>query len=155
MARAGIGDSELARRIPVSRPTLIRWREGVTARPRYREDVSRCAEILRLTPGETDAFLSAAGFAPDAENFVRESESVDGGISVKESDESVDGEDSSVKASGLDSGGVSAASGESADGEISARAAASPSGRRVGFWAAVLAVAAALVAVKTPPRPPP
>ena len=145
MARAGIGDSELARRIPVSRPTLIRWREGVTARPRYREDVSRCAEILRLTPGETDAFLSAAGFAPNAENFVRESESVGGGISVKES-ESVGGEDSSVKASGLDSGAVSAAEGESADGEISARAAASPS-RRVGFWAAVLAVAAALVAV--------
>ena len=158
MARAGIGDSELARRIPVSRPTLIRWREGVTARPRYREDVSRCAEILRLTPEETDAFLSAAGFAPDSENFVRESESVggeisakesesvDGGISVKES-ESVGGEDSSVKASGLDSGAVSAAARESADGEISARAAASSSGRRVGFWAAVLAVAAALVAV--------
>ena len=158
MARAGIGDSELARRIPVSRPTLIRWREGVTARPRYREDVSRCAEILRLTPGETDAFLSAAGFAPDAENFVRESESVDaeisakesesvdGGISVKES-ESVGGEDSSVKASGLDGGAVSAAARESADGEISARAAASSSGRRVGFWAAVLAVAAALVAI--------
>ena len=145
MARAGIGDSELARRIPVSRPTLIRWREGVTARPRYREDVSRCAEILRLTPGETDAFLSAAGFAPDAENFVRESESVDGEISARES-ESVGGEDSSVKASGLDSGAVSAASGESGDGEIPARAAASPS-RRVGFWAAVLAVAAALVAI--------
>ena len=158
MARAGIGDSELARRIPVSRPTLIRWREGVTARPRYREDVSRCAEILRLTPEETDAFLSAAGFAPNAENFVRESESVDGwdssakesesvggGISVKES-ESVGGEDSSVKASGLESGEVSAAARESADGENPARAAASPS-RRVGFWAAVLAVAAALVAV--------
>ena len=158
MARAGIGDSELARRIPVSRPTLIRWREGVTARPRYREDVSRCAEILRLTPGETDAFLSAAGFAPNSENFVRESESVDGeisvtgsesvdgGISVKES-ESVDGEDSSVKASGLDSGAVSAAS-ESSDVEkISERAADSPSRRRVGFWAAVLAGAAALAAV--------
>lgn len=65
MDRAGIGDSELARRIPVSRPTLIRWREGVTARPRYREDVVRCAEVLRLTPGETRAFLSAAGFAPE------------------------------------------------------------------------------------------
>ena len=146
MARAGIGDSELARRIPVSRPTLIRWREGVTARPRYREDVSRCAEILRLTPEETDAFLSAAGFAPNSENFVRESESVDGGISATGS-ESVDGEDSSAKASGLESGAVSAAARESADGEILARAAAAPSGRRVGFWAAVLAVAAALVAV--------
>lgn len=67
MERAGIGDSELARRIPVSRPTLIRWREGVTARPRYREDVVRCAEVLRLAPDETRAFLSAAGFAPDDE----------------------------------------------------------------------------------------
>ena len=86
MERAGIGDSELARRIPVSRPTLIRWREGVTARPRYREDVVRCAEILRLTPGETRAFLSAAGFAADEGGAVSapaadesESESADGG----------------------------------------------------------------------------
>ena len=49
MERTGIGDAELARRIPVSRPTLIRWKEGVTTRPRYREDVVRCAELLRLT----------------------------------------------------------------------------------------------------------
>ena len=133
MARAGIGDSELARRIPVSRPTLIRWREGVTARPRYREDVSRCAEILRLTPGETDAFLSAAGFAPD--------------ISAKGSDESDDGESSLNASDESDEGEVSETASESADVEISARAAASSSGRRVGFWAAVLAVAAALVAV--------
>ena len=65
MERTGIGDAELARRIPVSRPTLIRWREGVTARPRYREDVVRCAEILRLTPSETDEFLLAAGYSPE------------------------------------------------------------------------------------------
>jgi len=142
MARAGIGDSELARRIPVSRPTLIRWREGVTARPRYREDVSRCAEILRLTPEETDAFLSAAGFAPDAENFVRESESVDAENSVTGS-ESVDGAD---LAAASESGEISAA-GESVDVEIPARAAAASPSRRVGFWAAVLAVAAALVAI--------
>ncbi len=65
MDRTGIGDAELARRIPVSRPTLIRWREGVTTRPRYREDVLRCAELLRLTPSETDEFLQAAGFSPE------------------------------------------------------------------------------------------
>ena len=65
MERTGIGDAELARRIPVSRPTLIRWREGVTTRPRYREDVLRCAELLRLTPSETDEFLQAAGFSPE------------------------------------------------------------------------------------------
>ena len=65
MERTGIGDAELARRIPVSRPTLIRWREGVTTRPRYREDVLRCAELLRLTPSETDEFLQSAGFSPE------------------------------------------------------------------------------------------
>ena len=65
MERTGIGDAELARRIPVSRPTLVRWREGVTARPRYREDVARCAELLRLSPSETDEFLLAAGFSPE------------------------------------------------------------------------------------------
>ena len=65
MERTGIGDAELARRIPVSRPTLVRWREGVTTRPRYREDVARCAELLRLTPSETDEFLLAAGFSPE------------------------------------------------------------------------------------------
>ena len=57
--------AELARRIPVSRPTLIRWKEGVTTRPRYREDVVRCAELLRLTQAETDEFLLAAGFSPE------------------------------------------------------------------------------------------
>ena len=65
MARTGIGDAELARRIQVSRLTLIRWREGVTSRPRYRDDVVRCAEVLRLTPEESDGLLLAAGFAPD------------------------------------------------------------------------------------------
>ena len=66
MARAGIGDAELARRIQVSRLTLIRWKEGVTSRPRHREDVVRCGEVLRLTPAESDGLLLAAGFAPDS-----------------------------------------------------------------------------------------
>ena len=65
MDRTGIGDAELARRIPVSRPTLLRWKEGVTARPRYREDIVRCAEILRLTDDEADELLLAAGFSPE------------------------------------------------------------------------------------------
>ena len=65
MDRTGIGDAELARRILVSRPTLVRWKEGVTTRPRYREDVVRCAELLRLTEEETDEFLLAAGFSPE------------------------------------------------------------------------------------------
>ena len=64
--RSGIGDSDLARRIGVSRLTLIRWKEGVTARPRYREDVLRCAEVLRLTPNERDELLVSAEFEPEA-----------------------------------------------------------------------------------------
>ena len=66
MDRTGIRDAELARRIPVSRQTLVRWKEGVTSRPRYREDVIRCAELLRLTDEETDELLLAAGFSPEA-----------------------------------------------------------------------------------------
>ena len=66
MARTGIGDAELARRINVNRLTLIRWREGVTERPRHREDVVRCADVLRLSPEERDEFILAAGFPPDS-----------------------------------------------------------------------------------------
>ncbi len=65
-ARTGIGDAELARRIPVSRLTLVRWKEGVTERPRYREDVLRVAELLRLTDEERDLLLVAAGFVPES-----------------------------------------------------------------------------------------
>ena len=65
MARIGIGDAEMARRIGVSRLTLIRWKEGVTGRPRYREDVVKCVELLRLTPSEMNGLLLAAGFSPE------------------------------------------------------------------------------------------
>ena len=75
MARIGIGDAEMARRIGVSRLTLIRWKEGVTARPRYREDVLKCAELLRLTLSERDSLLLAAGFSPDAAPAVDETQS--------------------------------------------------------------------------------
>ena len=67
IARAGISDADLARRIGISRLTLIRWKDGVTARPRYREDVLRCAELLRLTPEERDALLAAADFPPESD----------------------------------------------------------------------------------------
>ena len=73
MARTGIADAELARRMQISRLTLIRWKEGVTSRPRHRDDVMRCAELLRLTPEETDEFLLAAGFSP--ENFLSPTQS--------------------------------------------------------------------------------
>ena len=66
ISRSGINDSDLARRIGVSRATLIRWKEGLTARPRYREDVLRCAEELRLTPEERDELLIAADFEREA-----------------------------------------------------------------------------------------
>ena len=65
VSRSGISDSDLARRIGVSRATLIRWKEGLTARPRYREDVLSCAEVLRLTPEERDELLIAADFEPE------------------------------------------------------------------------------------------
>ena len=65
ITRTGIGDADLARRIGVSRLTLIRWKEGVTSRPRYREDVVRCAELLRLTPEERNELLMSAEFLPD------------------------------------------------------------------------------------------
>ena len=65
MDRTGIGDAELARRIPVSRQTLVRWKEGATTRPRYRGDVIRCGELLRLTDEERDELLLAAGFSPE------------------------------------------------------------------------------------------
>ena len=65
MGRTGIADAELARRMEISRLTLIRWKEGVTTRPRHRDDVLRSAQVLRLTPEERDGFLLAAGFAPE------------------------------------------------------------------------------------------
>ncbi len=68
MARTGIGDAELARRIGISRRlTLVRWKVGVTSRPRHREDVARCADLLRLTPEERDELPLAAGFSPGDE----------------------------------------------------------------------------------------
>ena len=74
MARTGIGDAELARRIGISRLTLIRWKQEVTGRPRYREDLVRCAELLRLTPDERVELLIAAGFSPE-ENELASAES--------------------------------------------------------------------------------
>jgi tetratricopeptide (TPR) repeat protein/transcriptional regulator with XRE-family HTH domain len=76
--RAGISDSELARAIGVQRQTIFRWKEGQTSRPRYREDVLRMADKLRLTPGERDELLLAAGFPPQqAETVLAEQAAVD------------------------------------------------------------------------------
>ncbi|MBW7883623.1 MAG: tetratricopeptide repeat protein [Caldilineaceae bacterium] len=63
--RAGITDTELARSTGVQRQTIFRWKEGHTARPRYRDDVIRIAAKLRLTSQERDELLLAAGFAPE------------------------------------------------------------------------------------------
>ena len=63
--RAGITDAELARSTGVQRQTIFRWKEGLTARPRYREDVLRIAARLRLSAAERDALLLAGGFAPE------------------------------------------------------------------------------------------
>jgi tetratricopeptide (TPR) repeat protein/transcriptional regulator with XRE-family HTH domain len=63
--RAGISDAELARTLGVSRQTIFRWREGMTARPRHRDDVLAIARKLRLTIEERDRLLLAAGFRPE------------------------------------------------------------------------------------------
>lgn len=65
IARAGITDAELARSTGVQRQTIFRWKEGLTARPRYRDDVIRIAIKLRLSPIERDELLLAAGFPPE------------------------------------------------------------------------------------------
>jgi tetratricopeptide (TPR) repeat protein/DNA-binding XRE family transcriptional regulator len=66
MRRAGISDAELARAIGIRRQTIFRWKEGLTSRPRHRDDVLRCAAKLRLAPQERDELLLAAGFRPEA-----------------------------------------------------------------------------------------
>ncbi len=63
--RIGVSDTELARRLGVSRQTIFRWREGTTRRPRHREDVLQLAAKLRLEPEERDQLLLAAGFQPE------------------------------------------------------------------------------------------
>jgi len=63
--RLGISDTELARTVGVSRQTVFRWREGLTSRPRRREDVLAVAQKLRLTSEERDTLLLAAGFRPE------------------------------------------------------------------------------------------
>ena len=73
MTRTGIGDAEMARRIGVSRLTLVRWKEGVTSRPRHQGDVARCAELLRLSPEERDRLFLAAGFSPESASVLPES----------------------------------------------------------------------------------
>ncbi len=66
MARTGISDSELARTLGVRRQTIFRWKEGLVEKPRYREDILRVADRLRLLPQERDELLLAAGFPPES-----------------------------------------------------------------------------------------
>ena len=63
--RTGVTDAELARHLGVRRQTIFRWKEGLTKRPRERQDVQRLADKLRLSPAERDELLLAAGFAPE------------------------------------------------------------------------------------------
>jgi len=62
--QTGVSDAELARRLGISRQTVFRWREGLTQRPRHRQDVLRMAEMLRLSQPERDQLLLAGGFPP-------------------------------------------------------------------------------------------
>ena len=85
--RVGITDAELARSIGVRRQTIFRWKEGIVARPRQREDVLRCADKLRLTPQERDQLLLAAGFAPESTIQIEEEAHVGEAVHVGEAAE--------------------------------------------------------------------
>ena len=61
----GISDSELARSIGVSRQTIFRWKEGLTARPNSRDDIIAISKKLRLSPEEKNDLLLSAGFRPE------------------------------------------------------------------------------------------
>ena len=63
--RTGVSDAELARVLNVSRQTIFRWKEGWVGKPRYREDILRITDKLRLTPAERDELLLSAGFPPE------------------------------------------------------------------------------------------
>ena len=54
--RSGISDAELARATGVSRQTIFRWREGVTGRPRHREDVLAIADMGLVMPPKSTWF---------------------------------------------------------------------------------------------------
>jgi tetratricopeptide (TPR) repeat protein/transcriptional regulator with XRE-family HTH domain len=64
--RTGVSDTELARRLGVSRQTVFRWRAGITQRPRHRQDILDLSARLQLGPEERDHLLLAAGFQPTA-----------------------------------------------------------------------------------------
>lgn len=64
--RAGITDAELSRSIGVRRQTIFRWKEGIVARPRHRDDVISLSKRLRLSDEERDELLIVAGFAPES-----------------------------------------------------------------------------------------
>lgn len=63
--RTGISDSELARRMGVSRQTVFRWRDGQSRGPRHRDAVLGLVKILQLSTEERDSLLLSAGFAPE------------------------------------------------------------------------------------------
>ena len=86
--RTGISDSELARSVGVRRQTIFRWKEGLVARPRHRDDVLRVASRLRLSDDERDGLLLAAGFPPERAAFSVISESDASESDASESDAS-------------------------------------------------------------------
>lgn len=83
MKRTGVSDAELARAVGVRRQTIFRWKEGLVARPRNREDVLAVARKLRLSPDELDALLLAAGFPPE---HVRAQPTAQGPVPPEEAD---------------------------------------------------------------------
>ena len=64
MKKAGLSDETLADQMRIAKMTVYNWRTGKTISP-VRNNVLKCAEILKLTPKQRVDFLRAAGHVPD------------------------------------------------------------------------------------------
>ncbi|GAA4419154.1 hypothetical protein [Acidovorax lacteus] len=74
MRRIRASAAGVATEIGLSREAVNNWRNGISApNPRSRDKLVACTRYLRLTEGEANRLLSAAGFAPE---FPLQAESV-------------------------------------------------------------------------------
>lgn len=63
--REEVSQEELASQLNVHRQTIVNWENfKKNYRPRSQGMVEKIAEILALSPGETDQLLQAAGYPP-------------------------------------------------------------------------------------------
>ncbi|HID98851.1 MAG TPA: helix-turn-helix domain-containing protein [Thiotrichaceae bacterium] len=64
MKKAGLSDETLAEQMRMSKMAIYNWRTGKTISP-VRNNVLKCADILKLTPKQRADFLRAAGHVPE------------------------------------------------------------------------------------------